>query len=80
MTVIWTLASVKGGKRCWLHDFSSSPLGGSISEQKLLLKEKRACKIHIHRKKIKRALVIYAEHTHHLIKSGFIEMKINATS
>lgn len=77
MTVIRTLVSLKGGKRCQLHSFSSDPIGRSMGEQKLLLKEKRACKIRIHRKKIKRALVIYAEHIQHLIKSGFIEIKLN---
>jgi len=48
-----------------------------MGEQKPLLQEKRAYKIYIQRKKIKRVLVIYAEHISHLIKSGFFEIKIN---
>lgn len=77
MTAVRTLVSLEGRKGWRLHSFSSGPIGGNMGEQKLLLKEKKACKVHTHRKKIKRALVIYAEHTQHLIKSGFIEININ---
>lgn len=57
--------------------FSSDPIGGGMCEQKLPLQKKRAGKICAHWKKITRALVIYAEHIWHLIKSGLIEIKIN---
>lgn len=57
--------------------FSSDPVGGGMGEQKLPLQKKRAGKICTHWKKIRRVLVIYAEHIQHLIKSGLIKIKIN---
>lgn len=82
---------IKGWKECqfrsvavfsaeheWNEDFSSVLIGLSMGEQKLLPKEKRACKIYNHRQIIKWVLVIYVEHIQHLIKSGFIAIKIKS--
>lgn len=73
----WSVA-VFSAEHEWNEDFSSVLIGVSMGEQKLLPKEKRACKIYNHRQIIKRVLVIYVEHIQHLIKSGFIAIKIKS--